>query len=210
MSPLSAKRLATLLVALLNLLLLAAIYFVRLRHGPLWKSDCDLVARWSINSNSETAFTAQVAITALLTNKNTYRIRLLPLQIEYEDRAGAVTKGLDHLWIGGNYDVFLPPGGVAGLQFDVPLNTKRVRLLATYARQWGAVRQALGRGTSRLPLRYLPPRSYTWLCKNGLVYPPYLFLRASPWMLNPAAQRTETSHSADVLNESVGAAGFRP
>jgi hypothetical protein len=207
MSPLTAKRLSAVLVALLSLVLFAAICFVRPKEGPVWKADCDLVARWSTNSNAESAFTSLVTITALVTNKNTYRIRLLPVQIEYEDRAGAVTKDLDHLW-NDNYDVFLPPGSVAGLEFDVPLDTKRVRLIATYARQWGAIRQALGRGVSKLPLRYLPPRSYTWLRKNGLVDPPYSFVKASAWMLNPAVQRTEASHSADVLNEPLSEAGF--
>src|SRR5664279_2599900 len=98
MSPLTAKRLSSVLVALLSLVLFAAICFVRPKEGPVWKADCDLVARWSTNSNAESAFTSLVTITALVTNKNTYRIRLLPLQIEYEDRAGAVTKDLDHLW----------------------------------------------------------------------------------------------------------------
>jgi hypothetical protein len=178
-----------------------------------WSTDLEAPFKWS--TGPETPFTIWV------TNTTGSPIQLQLPQVDYVGRDGVArcsrnplgSKVFDIMWKDVeppmNGELTVQPSMVTQLEFNVPSDTQKVRVLVIYSVKRSGLGKRLGQGISKLPLKYFPQRLYAWLAKNGLTDPPYAYLEASPWMLNPALQRTEASRSAELPSRSPMAAGFR-
>lgn len=179
------------------------------------KGSTSLEAPFKWSTGPETPFTIWV------TNTTGSPIQFQLPQVDYVDRYGVARcsrnplggQVFDIMWKDVeppmNGELTVQPSMVTRVEFKVPSDTQKVRVLVIYSVKRGGLRRRLGQGISKLPFKYFPQRLYTWLAKNGLMDPPYAYLEASPWMLNPALQRTEASRSAELPSRSPPAAGFR-
>jgi hypothetical protein len=162
-----------------------------------------MVTSWLETTSSEGE------LRVLVTNMESFSIELQPCLVRYEDRAGTVFDTPRFLWNGQASVLSLPAMGVAKLDFQVPSDTRRVRVLLEYSRQAGLLRRGLSCCLSRLPLTQLAPRIYNWFRQRGFIDGVITKGYEGPWIVNPQMQRTEASQVGMDANSTATPAGSR-
>lgn len=196
----SANKAAYLSGAFVLVLLLVALTCLFTTETPASPS---MITSWTATTGSEGELRTR------LTNMAPFSIRLEPPVVRYEDGKGTVFDTPRFLWNGKDSLLSLAPMTVAQLDFQVPSETTRVRVLLAYGLQAGPLHRVVGRCVSWLPLARLSPGAYVWLQQRGFIDGAITRGLEGPWILNPQVQRSAASRVGVDMNSAATPAGSR-
>ena len=124
---------------------------------------------------------------AWVTNSGRSAITLDEPYAQREYAAGRLVRDQGASWNQKGYSADLSPGSAAWLAYGFD-DAKRLKVCFEYHRTGGPVLRAISRPASMLPLRRLPPPTYDWLRRYGIVDGKVYGHYESHWIANNNAR----------------------
>jgi hypothetical protein len=125
--------------------------------------------------------------TAFLTNNTGRSVVLPPLVVQLEEDYGRVLNNMGEMWVdtSGKQMFTMPPQSFASVSPQADSSIRRLRVIAEYDYEAGAVPRFISRSVRKLNLPFLPQGMRYWMASRGYVDGRVHGLLEGPWIQNP-------------------------